>query len=149
MLSQTGLYALQALLHLAVQGNGAQVPAAVMARELDVPGTYLAKVLQRLTREGLLESTRGARGGYRLAVDPADITVARAVAPFQELRAARTCLMGGACDLANPCSAHARRAAWTAAAHEILEHTTVADLLTGAPLGELGKVASHPPENPR
>ena len=32
MLSQTGLYALQALLHLAVQGNGAQVPAAVMAR---------------------------------------------------------------------------------------------------------------------
>ena len=149
MLSQTGLYALQALLHLAEQGSGAQVPAASMAKALSVPGTYLAKVLQRLAREGILESTRGAGGGYRLTLDPSRLTVADAVAPFQELRAAETCLLGGPCDLDNPCSAHARRTAWNAAALEILQKTTLADLLSGAPLGDLASVGTTPPETSR
>ncbi|HSG07228.1 MAG TPA: Rrf2 family transcriptional regulator [Longimicrobiales bacterium] len=149
MLSQTGLYALQALLHLAEQGDGAQVPAAVMARELGVPGTYLAKVLQRLAREGILDSTRGPRGGYRLSVSPGDLTVAAAVASFQELRAPETCLLGGPCDLTNPCSAHARRTAWNAAAMEILEKTTLADLLSGAPMDDLASAVTPPSENPR
>lgn len=147
MLSQTGLYALQSLLHLAEQGNGVQVPAGLMARELGIPGTYLAKVLQRLAREGILDSTRGARGGYRLAVDPADLTVAAAVSPFQDLKAPETCLLGGPCDHDNPCSAHARRAAWNAAALKILEETTLADLLSGAPLGALEAAAHTPSEH--
>lgn len=146
MLSQTGLYALQALLHLAEQGEGVHVSAAVMAQGLGIPATYLAKVLQRLAREGILDSTRGARGGYRLAVDPAGLSVAQAVAPFQELRSPETCLLGGPCSERNPCSAHARRAAWNAAALKILEETTLADLLSGAPLGDLESVASQQPE---
>ena len=95
MLSQTGMYALQALLHLAELGTDAQVTSATLARSLGIPGTYLAKVLQRLAREGILDSARGARGGYRLAVDPAQLTVAAVVEPFQELRALETCLLGG------------------------------------------------------
>jgi len=105
-----------------------------MAEALDIPANYLAKVLHRLRREGVLDSTRGSRGGYRLVRDPEEVTVARVVAPFQELRPTRTCLMGGACDLDNPCPAHARRTAWTASALEMLEHTTLADLLEGTPL---------------
>lgn len=146
MLSQTGLYALQALLHLAELGDGAHAPASSMARELKIPGTYLAKVLQRLAREGILTSTRGAKGGYRLAVDPAELSVAAAVTPFQELRSPETCLLGGPCDLNNPCSAHARRSAWNAAALRILERTTLADLLSGAPLGDLEEVSGPHPE---
>ena len=134
MLSQTGVYALQAVLHLARMGRGVSVSAAAVAEELDLPATYLAKVLHRLGRDGVLLSTRGSRGGYRLAQDPAVVTVAHVVAPFQELRPSRTCLLGGPCDLDNPCSAHARRTAWTAAALEILERTTIADLLEGTPL---------------
>lgn len=134
MLSQTGVYALQAVLHLAQSGPGEAVPAAAMAEALVIPRNYLAKVLHRLAREGVLASTRGSRGGYRLVEDPGTLTVARVVAPFQELRPTRTCLMGGPCDLDNPCSAHARRTAWTASALEMLERTTLADLLEGTPL---------------
>jgi len=134
MLSQTGVYALQAVLHLARKGRGVDVSAAAMAEILDIPANYLAKVLHRLAREGVLASTRGSRGGYRLAVRPDALTVARVVAPFQELRPTRTCLMGGPCDLDNPCPAHARRTAWTASALQMLEHTTLADLLEGTPL---------------
>ncbi|NJD18825.1 MAG: Rrf2 family transcriptional regulator, partial [Gemmatimonadetes bacterium] len=111
MLSQTGVYALQALLHLAAHQNGAQVPAAVMARELGIPGTYLAKVLQRLAREGILKSTRGARGGYCLAADPTRLTVARVVTPFQDFRVSDVCLLGGPCTPHTPCTARARRTA--------------------------------------
>lgn len=136
MLSQTGVYALQAVLHLARQGGGEAVSAASMAEALEIPANYLAKVLHRLAREGVVASTRGAHGGYRLT-DPADsVTVASVVAPFQELRPSRTCLLGGPCDLENPCSAHARRTAWTASALDVLEKTTLADLLDGAPIQE-------------
>ncbi len=133
MLSQTGTYALQAALHLARQDGGRPVPAGTMARQLAVPGTYLAKVLHRLAREGVLVSMRGPKGGYRLAGDPAVVTVASVVAPFQELRPTRTCLLGGPCDLDDLCPAHERRSAWSASALEILEGTTIADLLEGAP----------------
>jgi Rrf2 family protein len=136
MLSQTGTYALQAALHLARQ-EGKTVAAGTMAQELELPGTYLAKVLHRLVREGVLRSTRGPRGGYRLSGDPAAVTVAAVVAPFQELRPSRQCLLGGPCDLQHPCTAHERRSAWTAAALEILERTTLADLLDGSPLPDL------------
>ena len=149
MLSQTGLYALQAVLHLAIHQNGSQVPAAVLARELQIPGTYLAKVLQRLAREGILESTRGARGGYRLLGDPAELTVGVVVAPFQEMKAPQRCLMGGPCDPQNPCNAHGRRAAWNAAAGQMLEQTTLADLVSGAPLALRGPAADTEPEDPR
>jgi len=133
MLSQTGLYALQALLHLAAKGRNGPVAAGHMARELGIPANYLAKILQRLSREGILEATRGAHGGYRLVPDPARLTVATAVAPFQELKTPRVCLMGGLCDLANPCVAHTRRLQWNAAALASLARTTLADLLAGTP----------------
>ncbi len=136
MLSLTGTYALQAALHLALHRPGEAVSAAVMASQLEIPASYLAKVLRRLAREGVLKSSRGPGGGFHLARAPEQLTVAVVVAPFQALRPARLCLMGGECDLTDPCSAHARRAAWNAAALEILEQTTLADLLSGEPLGD-------------
>jgi Rrf2 family transcriptional regulator, iron-sulfur cluster assembly transcription factor len=134
MLSRTALYALQATLHLAHQPNGTPVAASVIARELEIPANYLAKVLHRLAREGVLESVRGAHGGYRLSRDPRSLTVARVVAPFDEFRPGTVCLMGGRpCDPAHPCPAHDRWARWTGVARGMLEETTVAELLAPDP----------------
>lgn len=134
MLSRTGIYALQATLHLANQPDGAPVAAATIARDLEIPGTYLAKVLNRLAREGVLESVRGAHGGYRLAGDARRLSVAQVVAPFDEFQPGKVCLMGGRpCDPLNPCSAHDRWAEWTGAARGMLEETTVAALLGTEP----------------
>jgi len=44
-----------------------------MARTLQIPRSFLAKILQKLAREGFVRSTRGARGGFRLAREPAAI----------------------------------------------------------------------------
>jgi Rrf2 family protein len=150
MLTHTGLYALQALLYLAGQTPpGAQVSAATMATDLEIPRTYLAKILQRLVREGMLESARGPRGGYRLLRDPADLSVAEAVTPFQDLRTPQICLLGGPCDLDNPCTAHARRNAWNTRMLDLMQQTTLADLLSGAPPEELAVIGDTTQENPR
>lgn len=53
----------------------AAMPAARLAEYHGVPPAYLAKTLQALAREGIVESTPGRKGGYRLARPPGDITI--------------------------------------------------------------------------
>ena len=129
MLSRSGLYALQAALYLAQQDPSRPVSAARMASELEVPAEYLAKVLSRMKSQGVLSSTRGIRGGYALTRSPDDLTVEDVVHPFEQVRPLKRCLLGGACDTANPCAAHLRRLEWNEARIRIFRATSLRDLL--------------------
>ena len=145
MLSQTGIYALQALLHLAERDE--RVSASQVARELGIPPNYLAKVLQRLGQEGIVDATRGRGGGYRLSAPARELSVADIIAPFQELPRPETCLMGGSCDPEHPCSAHRHRVEWNAAIQDQLRATSLADLLGrngDAPLPPVGPPRTNP-----
>lgn len=129
MLSRTGTYALRAVLFLARVPNGSRVPAARISRVLDVPENYLSKTLNRLAREGVLESTRGPRGGFRLAVPADELTLLEVLDPFESLGPERPCLLGREhCDTESPCAAHHK---WLKIARE-LQHffgdTTVQEL---------------------
>ena len=77
-LSKKSDYALMAMKHLALRGDGSHATAS--AREIaelyDIPIELMAKVLQRLVRRGLLASQQGTRGGYQLARMPSQISVA-------------------------------------------------------------------------
>jgi Rrf2 family protein len=70
-------YSLIITLHLAKRGRTGTGPVA--ARELAeterLPGDYVEQILLRLRRAGLVESVRGAKGGYYLAKEPAQISV--------------------------------------------------------------------------
>jgi Rrf2 family iron-sulfur cluster assembly transcriptional regulator len=133
MVSQTAVYALQAVLLLARAQNERPLPAAAIARQLKIPSGYLAKTLHRLRQEGVLTSSRGARGGYRLAERPEDLPLARILAPFQEFGHGGRCLHGGVCDPTRPCTAHDRWTEVTTSTRGMLEQTTVEDLLTAPP----------------
>jgi Rrf2 family protein len=74
-LSKKADYALIAMKHLALRGNGSS-SAREIASLYDIPIELLAKILQRLVRRGLLASHQGTRGGYQLAQVPALISVA-------------------------------------------------------------------------
>lgn len=139
MLSRSSVYALQAVLHLAQQPGDEPVSAASMADALHVPAGYLAKVLRRLSTEGLLTSTRGARGGYTLKVGPSELTVERVVRPFEEVRPELICLLGGPCRTEKPCPAHLRRLEWNEARRRILSDTTLCDLLPAETTNGLGR----------
>ncbi|HXJ64801.1 MAG TPA: Rrf2 family transcriptional regulator [Actinomycetota bacterium] len=60
---------------LALVPPGGALPASKLAEYHGVPEAYLAKHLQALSRAGVVEAVPGARGGYRLARPPDDITV--------------------------------------------------------------------------
>ena len=133
MVSQTASYALRAVLLLAKLDNERPLSALAMARQLDIPSDYLAKTLHRLRQEGVVTSFRGAHGGYRLAEHARDLPLVRVLEPFQEVRHGGRCLLGGACDLSNPCTAHDRWSKVTGTARGMLERTTIGDLLVDPP----------------
>ncbi len=60
-------YGLRAMLYLASVPFGEIVPFREIAQRMDVPESFLAKILKQLVRRKLLSSTRGAHGGYSLA----------------------------------------------------------------------------------
>lgn len=75
-LSKKTDYALMAMKHLALLGDRGSASAREIAEQYDIPVELMAKVLQRLARQGLLSSHQGTRGGYELAKASALISVA-------------------------------------------------------------------------
>lgn len=65
-LSRTTVYALQATLQLAQAEAETPVPCSRLAAEGGMPERFLLQILRSLVTHGVLESTRGVDGGYRL-----------------------------------------------------------------------------------
>lgn len=142
LLSDTAEYALRAVLYIAQHDVDGPVRAKVVADSLDVPRNYLSKTLHRLAREGILTSTRGGTGGFRLAHDPAELRLVSIVAPFEEIDPARTCILGRPeCSEGDPCRAHKAWREITDRKSAFLRGTTVADLI-GAPEESEGEGAT-------
>ena len=128
MLSQTVEYALRATLFMA-RSHPRSLPVGDIADAVDAPRGYLAKILGELARTGVLESSRGPGGGFRLSKQPDQLVLADVVRALDGADE-RRCLLGhGRCGENPACTAHAR---WTPIAHEMdafFGNTTLADLL--------------------
>ena len=74
-LSKKADYALIAMKHLALRPDQSAASAREIAEQYDIPVELMAKVLQRLAREGLLASHQGTRGGYHLSRPAARLTL--------------------------------------------------------------------------
>lgn len=133
MLSQTAEYALRAVLYVAQHGNERLVQVNEMAAALHIPRNYLSKTVHALVHEGVLLSTRGKSGGFRLALPPERLYVLQVVAPFGNLGEQRHCLLGRPqCSDRTACAAHTK---WKLVADRVAEffrETTIAELLQGA-----------------
>src|SRR5512143_3532672 len=68
-------YAVRAVLHLARVGNSERSATSTVAKEQNIPPSFLAKIISQLSIAGLLHTSRGARGGVTLARDPEDISL--------------------------------------------------------------------------
>ncbi|HET7464655.1 MAG TPA: Rrf2 family transcriptional regulator [Longimicrobium sp.] len=135
MVTQTSEHAIRALLYLAQRPDGETVPAERIAQALGAPANYLAKTLNALAKHGLVSSTRGPAGGFRLRVPAGQVTLAEVVETFDDVRPRQMCLLGDRpCDGLHPCRAHEAWSRVCAAMHAPLGTTTLADLLV--PAGE-------------
>ncbi|QDT09611.1 Rrf2 family transcriptional regulator [Planctomycetes bacterium K23_9] len=69
-------YACLAMLELSVRaGDDAPVAVREITDRHGVPGPFLVQILRTLRSVGWVQSIRGSQGGYRLAVDPNEITL--------------------------------------------------------------------------
>lgn len=108
MLSITSQYALRALTHLARQ-PGEPVLGRDLAQSGEIPANYLSKVLLTLRDAGLVNTTRGSGGGYRLGRPANEIYLIDVVELFEEIsRTKSACFLGQTrkCSDLTPCSAH-------------------------------------------
>jgi Rrf2 family protein len=130
MLSTTAEYALRAVLHIAEVAGEGSVPVERIAEALNQPRNYLSKILHTLVRPGVLESTRGPRGGFRLAVPAEELTLLDVVRVFDPLDERRSCLLGRPfCSDVNPCPVHHRWKDVAERAAAFFRDTTVAEVL--------------------
>lgn len=132
-LSTTTRYALRAVVHLARADDG-RIPAVRLSRELDLPENYLSKTLHELARQGILDSTRGPGGGYRLAVPADELPLLRVVETFESVEPDRSCVLGRSdCDPSDPCPVHDRWKEIAGRVADFFATTTVADVVGDRP----------------
>lgn len=126
-------YGLICALHLARRGETAPVTGRDMATRERLPADYVEQILLRMRRAGIVNSTRGARGGYTLARSPEEITVrdviqASELATF-DLHCVSHPIDAGRCSQAESCSI---RPVWMMLQQridEVLESVRLSDLL--------------------
>lgn len=131
VLSQTAEYALRTVLYMAEHAAAAPFRVAELAAELRIPRNYLSKTMHLLARQGVLTSSRGKSGGFRLARPASQLRLLDVIRPFDHLEARRQCLLGRpSCSDATPCAAHARWKDLADRTTAFFRDTTVADITT-------------------
>lgn len=83
-LSTRGRYAITAMLDLTLHQEQGPVGLPDIARRQGIPRPYLEQLFGGLRRRGLVNSVRGRRGGYVLAVEAGDISIARIIYSVDE-----------------------------------------------------------------
>ena len=104
-LSKRADYGLIALRHLAINNNQVAASAGGIAELYGISAPLMAKVLQKLARQGLLRARHGSSGGYTLAKDPSDITALEAISAIEGPLMITSCRTHrGDCDHATQCT---------------------------------------------
>ncbi len=118
-ISVKGEYALKAIFDLAGQRSPEPVKIAEIARRQKIPQKFLELILASLKQAGLVESRRGAEGGYLLARRPEAITVAEVLRYVEGKKKAKPPASDPFADMWD---------AVDAAVSGVLDHTTFAEL---------------------
>lgn len=130
MISRTSRYALHVLGFLAAR-PGVRLSAVEIAGQTGIPANYLAKILGRLGKAGLVDAQKGWGGGFALQPEAAGRPLVDVVELFDGLGSANPgdCAYGRPrCNADNPCALHDD---W------LLARNTTAAMLTGKHVSDL------------
>ena len=130
VLSKSGIHLIRAVACLARLREEQFVGAGELARSIDAPGNYLGKLLQTLARLGLVESRKGVGGGFRLARDPASLSLLEVVDPVEQISRWTGCILGNRdCSDEQPCAVHDQWGDLRRRYMKLLSETTIQDIL--------------------
>jgi Rrf2 family protein len=130
-------YGVICALHLAKRADDGPITGREIAEVERLPVDYVEQILLRLRRAGIVNSTRGARGGYALARTPAEISVRDVIAASElttfDLHCVTHPVEEARCAASHQCSI---RPVWVMLQQridEVLQSVCLADLLHGEP----------------
>jgi Rrf2 family protein len=102
---------------------------------MDIPGQFLGKIAQQLARAGLIEIIQGAKGGFRLTVMPADLTLLSVIEAVTGEISLNDCILRPeSCDRSPVCKVHLVWENVRNQLRESLRKATFATLITETPI---------------
>ncbi len=132
-LTRAGEYAIRALRFLASRPEARWFAIQEIAEAEDIPPQFLAKVMQRLTQTGLVQSACGKTGGYRLARPASEVALADVVLAMEGPISLNTCLLyPQECRFSGECRMHPIWAEAQEAMLGVLKRYRLSEIVTPA-----------------
>ena len=123
-------YALRGLVYINLQNlKGRRPGTSEVAKEIEAPPFFTAKILQRLVRSGFLRSMKGKGGGFFFDPDKPDLAIISLISAIEGDRSFSGCSFGlKQCDSNNPCPLHEKYAPIKDALNKLITEETVQSL---------------------
>ncbi|MHC1773980.1 MAG: Rrf2 family transcriptional regulator [Lentimicrobium sp.] len=123
-------YAIRGLVYIQLQNSEGKRPGiAEIAEQIDAPHFYTAKILQRLVRQGFIESQKGKGGGFYFDPKKPDVSLKQLIVASQGENLFSGCGFGlKQCDENNPCPLHDKYAVIRDALNKLVLEETVQSL---------------------
>lgn len=128
-LSTKGRYAVTAMLDLTLNRDKGPVTLSEISECQDISLSYLEQLFARLRRNGLVKGVRGPGGGYRLARDPEQISVAEVISAVDEVIDVTRCHGEENCQEGHRCLTHSLWKGLTAEIHDFLHGISLAEVV--------------------
>lgn len=132
MFSKACEYALRAVIYIYIKGvDGVRLSIPEIAKEIDAPLAYTGKILQTLTRAGVIASVKGPNGGFFVDPRTKPVTLADIVkAMYGNDDVLHTCVLGlKECSDKFPCPVHAQVKGYRDHVRKVMKDTTVQSLV--------------------
>lgn len=106
-ISTKGRYALRVMIDIAENGNGESVSVKDIAERQNISKKYLEQIMTMLSKSGMVKTTRGNVGGYKLTKKPSEYVVGDILRATEGDLAPLDCLTeGGTCARKDSCQTH-------------------------------------------
>ncbi len=123
-------YALRGLVYIQLQNsNGRRPGIAEIAKEIEAPHFFTAKILQRMVKQGFVQSLKGKGGGFYFDKDKEEIPIQELINATEGTKILTDCGFGlKHCDENNPCPLHNQYAPIRAAINTLVSTETIQSL---------------------
>ena len=138
MFSKACEYAIRATIHIAVQSTqGKRVSLKDIAKAIDSPEAFTAKIMQQLSRDAIIDSIKGPSGGFTIDKENmSKIKLSQIVSAIDGDSIFNGCGLGlKKCSENHPCPVHDKFKAIREALKDMLENTSVYELSIGLTSG--------------
>ncbi|HEY9534528.1 MAG TPA: Rrf2 family transcriptional regulator [Mucilaginibacter sp.] len=137
--SKTCEYAIRGVFFIAHKtANGGRVGIKEIAIGIDSPEHFLAKILQDLSRRGIVQSVKGPNGGFYIDEDSLKRPLAAIVEAVDGNGIFTGCGLGlKQCSEVNPCPMHHEFKNIRSQIHQLVEETTIGDFKGDINLGTI------------